>query len=190
MVWWPPAVENSATETWSTTNNKLWKCKKSTQWEQLHPTGATAILPEEFVMGGSTVCLKTTYKLVRWATDVDHCTCWVVLSMDRQTHHLTHIRTWIGHAFWRSCMTMRSYTKDVFFELQIHKPYMIQEKEEEKNCFNVSIIIFLLPTPIIKLHTNIKYNVVPQLNSSVILEQLQNSCKVTVTLQGERWKGG
>lgn len=63
--------------------------------------------------GGSTVCLKTTYKPVRWATDVDHCTCWVVLSTDRQTHHPTHIRTWTGHAFWRSCMTMRSYT--IFF---------------------------------------------------------------------------
>lgn len=85
---------------------------------------------------------------------------------------------------------MRSYTKDVFFELQIHKPYMIQEKEEEKNCFNVSIIIFLLPTPIIKLHTNIKYNVVPQLNSSVILEQLQNSCKSLLLYRGRGGRVG
>ena len=79
----------------------------------------------------------------------------------------------------------------LFFELQIHKPYMIQEKEEEeKNCFNVSIIIFLLPTPIIKLHTNIKYNLVPQLNSSVILEQLQNSCKSLLLYRGRGGRVG
>ena len=152
------------------------------QWEQLHLTGAAAILPEEFVMGGSTVCSRTTYMLVKWATGVDHCTCWVVLSMDRQTHHLTH------QNMNRLCFLKIMYDYEIIYKRCIFlnsRSITIQEKkDEEKNCFNVSIIIFLLPTSIIKPYTNVKYHLVPQFNSSVILQQLQNSCKSLLFYRG------